>query len=262
MPGSRLPAASNNQLRGNSIHSNGGLGIDLGGDGLTQNDDLDADNGPNGLQNFPVIGAAIFGTVTSVDGYFNSAPNATFTFDFYASTPPAADYGVGERHLGSATATTDENGDVAFINGVPVSEAGVFHVDLAAETIAHEVISATATDSDGNTSEISGGFVPTGVSSLITGGGPGDDIIDLVTTVVNGQTFANIIVNGFRLGQLPWSPFSHRDHRAIRRRHIHHWARLRGPSAGTATGHRRLRARIRGQHDRPGPPLRWRGARF
>lgn len=76
--------ASNNQIRNNSIHTNGGaglavtgstitgnlisrnsfynngtntyaLGIDLNEDGVTLNDMSDTDNGPNGLLNFPVI---------------------------------------------------------------------------------------------------------------------------------------------------------------------------------------------------------------
>ena len=42
-----------NTIWENSIHDNGGLGIDLGDDGPTANDAGDGDSGPNHLQNFP-----------------------------------------------------------------------------------------------------------------------------------------------------------------------------------------------------------------
>ncbi len=49
------------------VYENGGLPIDLGGDGHTPNDPGDADSGPNNLLNFPVIttvnGSVITGTV-------------------------------------------------------------------------------------------------------------------------------------------------------------------------------------------------------
>jgi hypothetical protein len=46
-----------NSIRGNNIYLNGSLGIDLGGDGVTMNDPRDSDEGPNELQNFPVLTA-------------------------------------------------------------------------------------------------------------------------------------------------------------------------------------------------------------
>ena len=44
-----------NMFSHNSTRNNGGLGIDLAGNGVTPNDDGDGDSGPNGFFNFPVI---------------------------------------------------------------------------------------------------------------------------------------------------------------------------------------------------------------
>src|SRR3989440_872615 len=73
----------NNSVRGNSIFANtsngtsanGGLGIDLSnggsGNGPTLNDDCDGDNGPNNLQNFPVITSVTSsGSATNISGTF------------------------------------------------------------------------------------------------------------------------------------------------------------------------------------------------
>jgi hypothetical protein len=135
-------------IQGNSIYSNGGLGIDLGGNGLTLNDLGDADTGPNNYQNFPVLVAVLGGYTTRIQGNLNSAPNTTFTLDFYAnSAPDPSGYGEGERYLGSGTATTDGNGNLTF------------DIPLAARTRRGQVVTATATDPEGNTSEFSMGIV-------------------------------------------------------------------------------------------------------
>src|SRR5439155_1349078 len=137
--------ATGNPIRGNAIYSNGALGIDLGGDGVTPNDAGDADNGPNRLQNFPVLsGALAAGGTTRVAGTLNSLANTTFALDFYASA--AADpsgFGEGARYLGSAQVTTDDSGNASF------------EVTLAAPTTPGEVVTATATDPANNTSEFS-----------------------------------------------------------------------------------------------------------
>src|SRR5207244_3161734 len=49
-----------NAIFRNSIYSNGSLGIDLGGNGVTPNDPPgDFDTGPNNLQNFPTLTSAV-----------------------------------------------------------------------------------------------------------------------------------------------------------------------------------------------------------
>ena len=98
-------------VSGNSIHSNDGLGIDLGGDGVTANDNLDADSGPNTLQNFPVLLSATAGS-THVQGTFNSTANVPFRIEFFANDScDASGYGEGQTYLGYDEVTTNGSGD-------------------------------------------------------------------------------------------------------------------------------------------------------
>ncbi len=132
-------------IRGNSIYGNGGLGINLGlSAGVTPNDTDDVDSGPNEGQNFPDLSSAVVsGTDLLVSSSLHSASNTAFEIDFYAS--PSGDgsgHGEAQTYLGSATVVTDGNGN-ATINE---TLAGV---NVAAD----EVITATATDPSGNTSE-------------------------------------------------------------------------------------------------------------
>src|SRR5262249_47590518 len=69
-----------NAIKRNSIYNSGSLGIDLNHDGGTPNDPNDADAGPNGLQNYPVLQAATADSAsTTVRGVFNSVPGAGYT---------------------------------------------------------------------------------------------------------------------------------------------------------------------------------------
>jgi hypothetical protein len=129
----------------NSIFANAGLGIDLGPQGVTPNDAGDADAGANALQNFPVLASArSVGGVTTIQGTLASAAGGTFTVDIYESAvADASGYGEGEIHRGSLTMTTNASGVASFAAVIPAPIAP------------GRVITATATDATGNTSEFS-----------------------------------------------------------------------------------------------------------
>ena len=133
-----------NLIRGNSIFSNNGLGIDLGVNGPSLNDLGDGDSGANDLQNFPLIIAASGRYITTVQGTLNSVANKTYTVDFYASgTNDVSGYGEGGLWLGVADVTSSSSGNAnftaKFTNTIPVGR----------------FITATATDPANNTSEFS-----------------------------------------------------------------------------------------------------------
>jgi hypothetical protein len=135
-----------NAIRGNQIIGNNGLSIDLGNDGVTGIDDLDADNAPNQLQNYPMLTTVVGGASTQVSGTLRSAASTTYTLDFYASSVPnAAGHYVDQRRLGSGTVTTDAG-------GIGLFNSATFPTPLGASS-ASEWITATATDPAGNTSE-------------------------------------------------------------------------------------------------------------
>ena len=136
-----------NSIRGNSIFSNGRLGIDLGANGITPNDPGDADAGPNKYQNFPLITSVVSNSgQTTILGTLNSTPNTTFNIDFYSNAmcDPSGN-GEGAMPFGSSSAvvTTDANGN------------GTFNITFPVSLPAGRVLTATATDPSGNTSEFS-----------------------------------------------------------------------------------------------------------
>jgi predicted outer membrane repeat protein len=134
-----------NAIRGNTINSNGGLTIDLDGDGRTLNDPGDGDYGGNYRQNYPAITSLITGvSTTRVTGTLNSWPNSGFVIDLYAQAHDAPfSPGSSIRYLGSTNVVTDTAGNASF------------DVVLATSLVTGELVSATATDYYGNTSEFS-----------------------------------------------------------------------------------------------------------
>jgi hypothetical protein len=140
-------AAIDNVVLGNSIFSNGGLGIDLiipfdGPCGVTANDDCDTDPGPNNLQNYPVLTSAVSGGgSTTIQGSLNSAPNTTFRTEFLDNTQcHVSGNGQGETFIGSTDVITDGACNATIDVTFPVAvQPG-------------HVITATATDPNNNTS--------------------------------------------------------------------------------------------------------------
>ncbi len=136
---------ASNSIRGNSILNQDGLGIDLDFAGVTPNDRRDPDFGPNLLQNYPLLGGVDLTTTSiSAGGLLDSTPSTTFTIDLYASsTGDASGNGEGETYLGSTTTTTNSEG------------YGGFSLTVSTSVAVGSIITATATDPSGNTSEFS-----------------------------------------------------------------------------------------------------------
>ncbi len=143
--GVAIPFGQRNTVQGNAIYQNEGLAINLQQDQLTPNDSLDQDNGPNGLQNFPVLSIA---TARSSDDLFvmgelESRPTQTYELDFYAGKPDGPlRYQEAFAYLGSETVTTNAKGETRFSLHLPIG------------TSPGRYLTATATNSEGNTSEL------------------------------------------------------------------------------------------------------------
>jgi hypothetical protein len=133
------------EIRGNSIHDNAGLGIDHQALGPTPNDFV------NGVQNFPIIDSVVYspggaaeGSSVRVQGSLQDVAG-DYVIDFYANPPCAEDpqeFLEGQIYAGSTEVT------------VTAGEA-FFDLTLPTGVFPGSRISATATDSTGNTSEFS-----------------------------------------------------------------------------------------------------------
>ena len=141
--------ANQNTVNYNRIYNNGALGLDLLGSawetGVTLNDVNDEDGGSNNQQNFPIL-LRVYdsspGQVT-IEGLLNSAKERNFVIHLYAnSSKDPSGYGEGEVYLGSKGVATNSEyiGNFTATFSVPTPFA---------------CITATATDSAGNTSEFS-----------------------------------------------------------------------------------------------------------
>jgi hypothetical protein len=176
-----ISAGTGNQILGNRIYANGSLGIDLGDNGVTSNDNGDGDSGANNLQNYPVLSAAgTDGTRIAIAGSINTTAYTTLRLEFFANAAgDGSGHGEGQTFLGYATVITDNNGNGSFV------------VSFAKAVAAGQVISATATVMNaggayGSTSEFAANVSAT--SALV---------VDTTNDVVDGTTtsVANLLAN-------------------------------------------------------------------
>lgn len=169
-------------ILGNSIHSNGALGIDLNNNGVSNNDlgpPPDQDNGANNLQNFPVLqSVSVFQDEVQISGVLQSTPNTDFRIEFFANTEcDPTQHGEGERFLGFEIVETDAEG------------LAVLQTTLSAAVQAGEHLTSTATVIDGPTSHAS-----TSEFSMCSQIGAGQCPSPLPDFAVNGRADANDLI--------------------------------------------------------------------
>ena len=187
-------AGTGNAILSNSIFSNSpGLGIDLhtsfSPNGVTPNDSCDGDAGPNNFQNFPTLtSASSGGSSTTVQGSLNSTANTTFRIEFFSSAAcDSSGNGEGQTFLGFAMVTT---------NGTCSAD-----INATLPVVAGAVVTATATDPNGNTSEFSGcvqvngGPTPTPTPSATPTATP-SQLLN-ISTRMRVQTGDNVLIGGF-----------------------------------------------------------------
>lgn len=197
-------SAIRNLIQGNSIFSNVGLGIDLGDNGLTSNDPGDPDMGPNNLQNFPIL------TSVTSDGTINGSLDSLGGNSIYP---------VRIEFFGNATCDSSGNGEgQGFLGEITINAPGAFSFSAGSLIgLFGNLITATATDSNSNTSEFSAcraiNTAPviaaiandrrqgsSGTNSQIATVADPDQPLNTLTVQVNGGTSAT--VNGVSVSNL------------------------------------------------------------
>jgi CSLREA domain-containing protein len=134
------------RISGNRIFANDALGIDLGFDNVTANDVGDSDTGPNGRQNFPLLGTAVQGgDGVGVSGSLATNAFGTYRIELFANDAcDSSLLGEGQTLIDSFDVTTSGLGTASFsrLLADPPLAQGQF-------------VTATATAPDGSTSEFS-----------------------------------------------------------------------------------------------------------
>jgi len=168
-------SGSFNRISRNQIENNLDLGIDLGYDNVTSNDNGDVDSGANDLLNFPVFtSVSLLNDILTIRGFAPANSNIeVFVADAGPSPNPlpvsySSSFGEGALYLfdvveGSAA---DQNNSIGLYNndgtGSIINRTqSQFHFDVNVSGYSLSegmFITATATDRNDSTSEFSGVF--------------------------------------------------------------------------------------------------------
>jgi len=176
------PIPRGNAILETSVSGSNGLGIDLtenysvrgphptlgvfflqpAADGVTLNDNKDVDDGPNGLQNFPIINnAKLDDDELRIHGQLKSERDKTYHVEFFAT--PAADadpsgHGEGKLFVGSITVDTNHGGNTEF---------DVVLADFSGVAVG-DVVTATATELTSTGPKVYGGTSEFSAATAVT----------------------------------------------------------------------------------------------
>ncbi len=143
--GVTVASGTGNAIRANAIFRNDGIGIDLGDDGPDTNDAGDTDSGPNNRQNYPKLldidfRCTMSGSVDLVLTLDSPASGNDYILDFFSNEPD--------------TYTPPELPEAQTLVFTATVQAGTVMVTVPIATAGGLPSTVTATDKDGNTSEI------------------------------------------------------------------------------------------------------------
>lgn len=139
--------STSNRISGNKIYNNG-IGIDLDGNGINENDSRDSDRGPNNLQNYPEIMSASYDSSLQIEYRLDCDPVYS-EFPIIIQLYKSDGNRQGEQYLGEFSISEKNipkgkkplSAEILLIPGTQMDSG--------------DIIVATATDNVGNTSEFS-----------------------------------------------------------------------------------------------------------
>lgn len=163
---------------GTVVVANGGLGVDLGGDGVTPNDAGDTDGGDNQLLNHPVV----VGTAPGVVRVELDVPGGTHTIEVFANPVGTDPSGAGEGEVPVGGAVVSHPGGAPAVYDVPAPLVAAGDVLTALVTEGAGPYGATSEFSPAVTAEL----------AVVNDGGdagdaaPGDGVCSTGGTNVDG----------------------------------------------------------------------------